>query len=139
MHRSYQLCAANCQFKISPKLNPSTLALYQGILKEDNSNIEAHKGVGFVYCSDGDFESASASFARVLALDPDNISARSEQAWIAYLQQDFEGAEERLRDVIELSEEARAIDLYRLGRTYYDMGGTWSFIAHSYFTRILTT
>ncbi|KAG0046177.1 Superkiller protein 3 [Gryganskiella cystojenkinii] len=125
MRRSFQLCAANCQFKISPKLNPSTLSLYLGILKEDANNIEAHKGVGFVHCSEAKFKDATASFNNVLALDPDNISARSEIAWIAYLQKDFESAEEKLREVIDLSEEPRALDLYRLGRTYYDMGGEY--------------
>ena len=73
--------------------------------------------------ADGYFAEASSAFERVLALDSDNISARSELGWIAYLQDGYEQAEEKLREVVEMSEEPRALDLYRLGRIYYDMGG----------------
>ena len=34
---------ANCQVKISSKLVESALALYEGIIKEDNDNIDAHQ------------------------------------------------------------------------------------------------
>ncbi|KAF9908643.1 Superkiller protein 3 [Linnemannia zychae] len=95
MHRSFELCMANCQ------------------------------GVGLVKSASGHYPEAIAAFERVLALDPNNIPARSELGWIAYLRQDYEQAEERLREVVEMSEEPRALDLYRLGRTYYDMGGEY--------------
>ena len=43
MRRSFELCMANCQLKISPKLAASALELYQGILKEDKHNLDAHE------------------------------------------------------------------------------------------------
>ncbi|KAI1317452.1 Superkiller protein 3 [Mortierella claussenii] len=125
MHRSFELCMAGCQLSISPKLAGSALALYERILTQDESNIEAHQGIGLVRCMEGSYSEATASFKHVIALDPDNISAKSELGWICYLQQDYEQAEEKLRDVIELSADARALDLYRLGRVYYDMGGEY--------------
>ncbi|KAG0211885.1 Superkiller protein 3 [Mortierella sp. NVP41] len=125
MRRSFELCMANCQVKISSKLTGSALALYEGIIKEDNDNIFAHQGIGLVKSADGRYSEATESFERVLALDADNISARSELGWISYLQQDYEQAEVRLREVVEMSEEPRALDLYRLGRIYYDMGGEY--------------
>ncbi|KAK3827007.1 MAG: hypothetical protein J3R72DRAFT_496527 [Linnemannia gamsii] len=125
MRRSFELCMANCQVKISSKLAESALALYEGIIKEDNANVDAHQGIGLVKSADGHYPEATAAFERVVALDPNNIPARSELGWIAYLQQDYEQAEERLREVVEMSEEPRALDLYRLGRTYYDMGGDY--------------
>ncbi|KAF9198939.1 Superkiller protein 3 [Haplosporangium sp. Z 27] len=125
MRRSFELCMADCQLKVSSKLADSALALYEGILKEDDKNIDAHQGVGFVRCMEGKYTEAIQSFERVLALDPDNISARSELGWICYLQDDYNQAEEKLREVVEMSEEPRALDLYRLGRTYYDMGGEY--------------
>ncbi|KAF9355484.1 Superkiller protein 3 [Mortierella sp. AD094] len=125
MRRSFELCMAGCQLKISPKLAGSALALYEGILKEDDENIDAHQGVGFVLCMEKKYTEATQSFERALALDPDNISARSELGWICYLQEDYNQAEEKLREVVEMSEEPRALDLYRLGRTYYEMGGEY--------------
>ncbi|KAF9286798.1 Superkiller protein 3 [Mortierella alpina] len=122
MRRSFELCMANCQLKISPKLAASALELYQGILKEDKHNLDAHQGVGFVRFAEAKWVEASESFERVLALDASNISAKSELGWILYLQHEYERAEERLREVIETSEEPRALDLYRLGRIYYDLG-----------------
>ncbi|KAF9106846.1 Superkiller protein 3 [Mortierella sp. AM989] len=125
MRRSFELCMADCQLKISSKLAGSALALYEGILKEDDKNIDAYQGIGFVRCMEKKYTEATQSFERVLALDPNNISARSELGWICYLQGDYSQAEERLRDVVEMSEEPRALDLYRLGRTYYEMGGEY--------------
>ncbi|KAF9937373.1 Superkiller protein 3 [Modicella reniformis] len=127
MLRSFELCMAGCQLKISPKLVESAMALYEGILKVDKNNIEALEGVGFAHCLEGKYTEATASFERVLALDPTNISAKSELGWIYYLQQDYDHAEEKLRQVIEMSEETtpRALDLYRLGRIYYDMGAEY--------------
>ncbi|OAQ35470.1 TPR-like protein [Linnemannia elongata AG-77] len=125
MRRSFELCMANCQVNISSKLAESALALYEGIIKEDNDNIDAHQGIGLVKSADGYYAEATSSYERVLALDPNNIPARSELGWIAYLQQDYEQAEERLRNVVETSEEPRALDLYRLGRIYYDIGGEY--------------
>ncbi|KAF9939010.1 Superkiller protein 3 [Mortierella alpina] len=122
MRCSFELCMANCQLKISPKLAASALELYQGILKEDEINLDAHQGVGFVRFAEGKWAEASESFERVLALDATNVSAKSELGWILYLQHEYERAEERLREVIETSEEPRALDLYRLGRIYYDLG-----------------
>ncbi|KAF9581141.1 Superkiller protein 3, partial [Lunasporangiospora selenospora] len=125
MRRSFELCMANCQFKISPKLAPNALELYRHILQEDENNIDALQGVGFVLSSEERYEEATESFERVLALDSSHISARSEVGWICYLQKDYEQAEERLREVVETSENPRALDLYRLGRVYYDMGGEY--------------
>ncbi|KAF9294277.1 Superkiller protein 3 [Linnemannia elongata] len=125
MRRSFELCMANCQVNISSKLAESALALYEGIIKEDNDNIDAHQGIGLVKSADGHYAEATSSYERVLALDPNNIPAKSELGWIAYLQQDYEQAEERLRNVVETSEEPRALDLYRLGRIYYDIGGEY--------------
>lgn len=34
---------ANCQVNISSKLAESALALYEGIIKEDSDNINAHQ------------------------------------------------------------------------------------------------
>ncbi|KAI7831610.1 hypothetical protein BC939DRAFT_144395 [Gamsiella multidivaricata] len=125
MRRSFELCMACCQLKISPKLAGSALALYEGILDADENNIEARQGVGFVRCIEGKYAEATKSFENVLLLDPDNISARSELGWICYVRGEFEQAEEWLREVIEMSKEPRALDLYRLGRIYYDMGGEY--------------
>jgi len=41
MLRSFELCMAGCQLKISPKLAENALLLYEGILKTDGNNIEA--------------------------------------------------------------------------------------------------
>ncbi|KAG0210738.1 Superkiller protein 3 [Mortierella sp. GBA30] len=125
MRRSFELCMANCQLKISPKLAGNALELYQDILKADKNNIDAHQGVGFVRCAEGKLNEAAESFETVLALDTSNTQARSELGWICYLQNDYGQAEERLREAIESSEEPRALDLYRLGRIYYDMGGEY--------------
>ncbi|KAF9932323.1 Superkiller protein 3 [Linnemannia zychae] len=125
MRRSFELCMANCQVKVSSKLTESALALYEHIVSEDNNNIDAHQGIGLVKSADGLYAEAAVSFERVLALDPDNIPARSELGWIAYLQNDYEQAEERLREIVVQSDEPRALELYRLGRIYYDMGGEY--------------
>ncbi|KAG0295601.1 Superkiller protein 3 [Dissophora globulifera] len=125
MRTSFELCMASCQLKISPKLAGSALALYEGVLKADKNNIEALQGVGFVRLLEQKYEEATLSFERVLHLDANNVSARSELGWICYLQQEYEQAEERLRGVVEMSDEPRAVDLYRLGRIYYDMGGEY--------------
>ncbi|KAF9195193.1 Superkiller protein 3 [Haplosporangium sp. Z 11] len=125
MRRSFELCMANCQLKLSPKLASNALELYQGIIKEDAANIDAHMGIGYVRCSEGMLEEAAQSFNRVLELDATNISAISELGWVSYLQTDYEKAEERLRKAIEISENPRALDVYRLGRIYYDMGGEY--------------
>jgi len=74
---------------------------------------------------EGKYAEATESFERVLALDPASTSARSELGWICYLQQDYDHAEEKLRQVIEMSDTPRALDLYRLGRIYYDMGADY--------------
>ncbi|KAK3822830.1 MAG: hypothetical protein J3Q66DRAFT_135448 [Benniella sp.] len=125
MLRSFELCMAGCQLKISPKLAENALLLYEGILKTDGNNIEALEGVGFVRSLEGKYAEATESFERVLALDPASTSARSELGWICYLQQDYDHAEEKLRQVIEMSDTPRALDLYRLGRIYYDMGADY--------------
>ncbi|KAG0225716.1 hypothetical protein B0O80DRAFT_405545 [Mortierella sp. GBAus27b] len=125
MLRSFELCMADCQLNISPKLAENALALYEGILKADKNNIQALEGVGFVRCLEKKFKEATETFQRVHELDPTKVSAISELGWICYLQQDYEHAEEKLRQVIEMSESHRALDLYRLGRIYYDMGAEY--------------
>ncbi|KAF8927210.1 hypothetical protein EDD21DRAFT_448810 [Dissophora ornata] len=125
MRQSFELCMASCQLKISIKLAGGALALYEGIIKADETNVEAHQGIGLVKLMELKYAEATQSFERVLKLEPDNISAKSELGWICYLQEDYVQAEERLREVVEMSEEPRALDLYRLGRIYYDMGGEY--------------
>ncbi|KAF9437752.1 Superkiller protein 3 [Entomortierella beljakovae] len=125
MRRSFELCMADCQLKISSKLADNALALYEGILKEDGKCIEALQGVGFVRCLEKKYTEATRSFEAILELDPQNIPARSELGWICYLQDDFTQAEERLREIVEMSDEPRGLDLYRLGRTYYELGGEY--------------
>lgn len=66
---------------------------------------------------------AAQSFERVLQLDPDNVVAKSEIGWIHYLQGQYEEAEAKLREAVQTTESPRAVDMYRLGRIYYDMGG----------------
>lgn len=120
---SFELCLANCQLKLDPKAASYSLELYLGILKADDKNIEAHQGVGFVYTAQGKYDTAAQSFERVLQLDPDNIVAKSEIGWIHYLQGHYEEAEAKLREAVQTTEDPRALDMYRLGRVYYDMGG----------------
>ncbi|KAF9948767.1 Tetratricopeptide repeat protein 37 [Modicella reniformis] len=98
------------------------MALYENILITNKNNIEALEGVGFAQRLEESYTEATASFERILGLDPTNTPAKSEQGWICYLQQDYDHAEEKLRQVIEMSKTPRALNLYRLGRIYYDMG-----------------
>ncbi|KAG0345117.1 Superkiller protein 3 [Podila humilis] len=123
MLHSFELCLANCQFKLDPKAATYSLELYLGILKTDDRNIEAHQGLGFVYTSQEKYTEASKSFERVLSLDANNVSAMSEIGWIHYLQAHYEQAETKLIEAVQTPEHPRAIDLYRLGRLYFDMGG----------------
>ncbi|KAG0361729.1 Superkiller protein 3 [Podila minutissima] len=119
---SFELCLANCQLKLDPKAASFSLELYLGILKADDKNIEAHQGVGFVYIAQEKYVAAAQSFERVLQLDPDNVVAKSEIGWIHYLQGHYEEAEAKLREAVQTTEDPRAVDMYRLGRVYYDMG-----------------
>ncbi|KAF9395270.1 Superkiller protein 3 [Podila verticillata] len=122
MLHSFELCLANCQLKLDPKAASYSLELYLGILKADDKNIEAHQGVGFAYSAQEKYDAAAHSFERVLQLDPDNVVAKSEIGWIHYLQGQYEEAEAKLREAVQTTESPRAVDMYRLGRIYYDMG-----------------
>ncbi|KAF9427265.1 Superkiller protein 3 [Podila epigama] len=122
MHHSFELCLAHSQFKMDPKAWSFCLERYLNIIKSDDQNVEAHLGAGLVHVAQERFTEALSSFERVLQLTPDSIAAKSEIGWVHYLQGQYEQAELTLREVIEASESPRALDLYRLGRTYFDMG-----------------
>ncbi|KAG0243382.1 Superkiller protein 3 [Actinomortierella wolfii] len=122
MRRSFELCSANCYFNLDSKYAPQAQALYEGILQDDPNNIEAMHGVGLVANSQEKYDEASEAFLKILELDPSNIEAKSDLGWVAYQQGNYDQAVQLLSEIVQV-EEPRAMDLYRLGRVYFDMDG----------------
>ncbi|KAF9970669.1 Superkiller protein 3 [Actinomortierella ambigua] len=122
--RSFELCSANCYFNLDSKYAPQAQAMYESILQDDPNNIEALHGVGLVMGSQGNYEEANKSFHKILSLDSSNIEAKSELGWVAYQEGQLEQAAQLLIETTQ-AEEPRAVDLYRLGRVYFDMDGEY--------------
>ncbi|KAG0253953.1 Superkiller protein 3 [Actinomortierella ambigua] len=138
VRRSFELCSAHCYFNLDSKYAPQAQALYEGILQEDSNSIEALHGIGLVASSQGNHDEANEAFLKILDLDPSNIEARSELGWVAYQQGQHDQAAQLLTETVQV-EEPRAVDLYRLGRVYFDMGDEYRQDKQYSFTNLISS
>lgn len=113
----------------SPKHHPQAQKLFDVILARKSDSVEALVGKGRVALDAGELEEAESYTARALQIDPLNVEAKMEHAWVTVLSHDIENGKLELQETLPLvdgrdlhSRDTIAEIWWRIGKCYWDEG-----------------
>jgi superkiller protein 3 len=115
-----QLILAKAYYKSNKK--PFAIEIYNDIVNQDNSNLDALKGLAEIEFEDKNYSEAQKYVDLIYRLDSKNDWALAQLGYLHYLQNQLEEAKNRLLEAIAINREV-AIYNHWLGIVYWKMAG----------------
>lgn len=109
-------------FYQQPRHHQEAKSLFDAILARDPTSTPAMIGVGLIYEEEEEYEEAVEFLDRALERDPDNLSVRSEAAWVKALKGDYATSAADLERCIPLIVSKDGVLKELLAKTRYRLG-----------------
>ncbi|KAI0244107.1 Superkiller protein 3 [Massospora cicadina] len=122
--RSCRLVVAFCYLKLEPSLQNVAYNTLQSVLESDPHNLLALEGVTQYAMAKGHLELAKSTLATALELEPANPNLLLSLGWTRILNGTPSEAIAPIQEALALTPNS-AVGLFRLGRAYWDLGGSF--------------